>query len=98
PLPARAWEEEVFPARLQEYRTRWLDSLLAESGLLWLGCGIQRLTFCFREDTELFLESSPDAAGAEALFGPDAGKYSFWDLADKLQLSSAKLTNRLWDL
>jgi ATP-dependent helicase Lhr and Lhr-like helicase len=98
PLAARAWEEEVFPARLQEYRTRWLDSLFAESGLLWLGCGKQRITFCFREDTELFLESTPDAAGAEALFGPGAGKYSFWDLADRLRLSSAELTDRLWDL
>ncbi len=98
PLPARAWEEEVFPARLQEYKTRWLDSLLAESGLLWLGCGKQRLTFCFREDTELFLESSPDETPAEALFETGAGKYSFWDLADRLGLSSAELTDRLWDL
>ena len=98
PLPARAWEEEVFPARLQDYRTRWLDGLLAESGLLWLGCGTQRVTFCFREDAELFLESSADAGRAEALFEPGAGKYSFWDLADRLKLSSAELTDRLWDL
>jgi ATP-dependent Lhr-like helicase len=98
PLPARAWEEEVFPARLQEYKTRWLDSLLAESGLLWLGCGTQRLTFCFRDDVELFLESSPDETLAEALFETGAGKYSFWDLADRLRLSSAELTDRLWDL
>ncbi|MFI5369514.1 MAG: ATP-dependent helicase, partial [Spirochaetia bacterium] len=98
PLAARAWEEEVFPARLQDYRTRWLDSLLAESGLLWLGCGAQRLTFCFREDAELFLESTPDTAGVEALFGPGAGKYSFWDLADRMGLSSAELTARVWDL
>jgi ATP-dependent Lhr-like helicase len=98
PLPARAWEEEVFPARLREYKTRWLDTLLAESGLLWLGCGKQRLTFCFREDTELFLESSPDETRAEALFESGAGKYSFWDLADRLRLSSAELTDRLWDL
>ncbi len=98
PLPARAWEEEVFPARLQEYRTRWLDGLLAEAGLLWLGCGRQRLTFCFREDAELFLEAAPDETPAEALFESSAGKYSFWDLGDKLRLSSAELTDRLWDL
>jgi ATP-dependent Lhr-like helicase len=98
PLPARAWEEEVFPSRLREYRTRWLDGLLAEAVLLWLGCGNQRITFCFREDTELFLESSPEETRAEALFESGAGKYSFWDLADKLRLSSAELADRLWDL
>ena len=36
PLAARAWEEEVLPARLGPYCTAWLDSLMQTSDLLWL--------------------------------------------------------------
>ncbi|MGA2977393.1 MAG: DEAD/DEAH box helicase [Spirochaetia bacterium] len=101
PLPAHAWEEEVLPARLQGYRAQWLDSLLAEAGLLWLGCGNRRLTFCFRQDAELFLEDVP--ADASGLFPRAAGRYSFWDIVDHAragggQTGSTEISSRLWDL
>ena len=53
-LPARLWEEEVFPARLDAYTGRWLDTLFSEAGLVWLGCGKQRVGFCFGPDAELY--------------------------------------------
>ncbi len=56
--PARLWESELLPARLEPYYPSWLDSLLQESRLVWRGCGRERLTFVFPEDVEL-LEAEP---------------------------------------
>jgi ATP-dependent helicase Lhr and Lhr-like helicase len=98
PLPARSWEEEVFPARLEGYRTRWLDGLFSESGLLWLGYGKQRVAFCFEQDVELFTEGSAADTRADSLFPAGAGRYSFWDLAEHARLPSAELTDLLWEL
>jgi ATP-dependent helicase Lhr and Lhr-like helicase len=95
PLPAAAWEEEVFPARMTGYRAPWLDALADGSRLLWLGCGTGKLTFCFPSDVDLFL---PDAPQADESFLPAGGRYSFWDLASSTGLASAELARRLWDL
>jgi ATP-dependent Lhr-like helicase len=97
-LPASAWEEEVFPARLRGYRTQWLDTLLAGAPLFWFGCGKGRISFCFSSDTELFLGDSPDAELLGAVFPAAPGRYSFWDLADSSGLHSVDLAGKLWDL
>jgi ATP-dependent Lhr-like helicase len=54
PLPAGLWEREVFPARMDYFRTEWTDSLLREHGLCWFGTGPRNIGFCFPEDLELF--------------------------------------------
>jgi ATP-dependent Lhr-like helicase len=103
PLPAHLWEEEVLPARLEGYRTGWLDGLLAEAGLLWMGCGRRRLTFCFQQDAELYFESSraPDAAD---ILPRQSGRFSFWDIVDHARegpsgiRETSEVAARLWDL
>ena len=100
PLPAHAWEEEVLPARLAGYRKQWMDSLLREAGLLWVGCGRRRLTFCFAQDLELFLDAADKGS---ALIPSAAGKYSFWDVVDHARAGgippagSVETATRLWD-
>jgi len=37
PAEAGAWESEIFPARLYPYDPSWLDTLMQEGGLMWLG-------------------------------------------------------------
>jgi ATP-dependent Lhr-like helicase len=83
--PARLWETDLLPARLEPYYPSWLDSLLQESELVWRGCGRERLTFTFPEDVELLLRGdvSPEpreeigprgdspTGGGEASAGPD---------------------------
>ena len=108
PLAANLWEEEVLPARLEGYTGRWMDGLLSEAGLLWLGCGKRKLTFCFEQDAELYLD--PDRAdreraeGAAAILPAAAGKFSFWDIVDHARQGAAGLhessavADRLWDL
>ena len=108
PLAAHLWEEEVLPARLQGYTAHWMDGLLAEAGLLWLGCGRRRLTFCFEQDAELYLEAdradSERAAAAAKMLPAAAGRFSFWDIVDHAREStpdlreSSAVADRLWDL
>ena len=54
--PARAslWEGEILPARLEPYYPQWLDSLITQSDLRWIGCGKETLAFCMEDDLDLF--------------------------------------------
>jgi ATP-dependent Lhr-like helicase len=96
-LPARLWEEEVFPARLDGYSPRWLDTLFSEAGLLWFAGGKERIGFCFGPDAELYLEKTLKGP-VEDVFPSKSGKFSFWDLVDSTQLGSGRLAEALWDL
>ena len=58
PAPAALWEAEILPARLDPYYPSWLDSLMQESELGWLGCGQAKLMFTFPSDLELFREAA----------------------------------------
>ena len=108
PLAANLWEEEVFPARLDGYTARWLDGLLAEAGLLWLGCGKRKVTFCFEQDAELYLDTdradAERSAGASAILPASTGRFSFWDIVDHARQEAAgphessEVADRLWDL
>ena len=85
-LPARLWEEEVFPARLDGYSPRWLDTLFGEAGLLWFGAGKERVGFCFGPDAELYIEGASKAA--DAIFPGRSGKHGFWELVDFSKMDS----------
>jgi len=65
--PGRAglWETDFLPARLSPYYTSWLDTAMRDHGLLWFGCGSERISFCFDADYELFSGSVNGANGAE---------------------------------
>ncbi len=53
PVEANLWESEILPARLHPYDPSWLDSLLQEGGLFWLGSQDHHITFCFESDVDL---------------------------------------------
>ena len=65
PLGAGEWEAEILPARQGDYHPSFLDSLLQEGELSWMGCGRESLTFCAAPDRAFM-----DAPEGEAL--PDA--------------------------
>ena len=56
PAEAGTWESEIFPARLHPYDPSWLDTLMQEGGLLWVGSEGHRVTFCFESDLDLVRE------------------------------------------
>jgi ATP-dependent Lhr-like helicase len=56
PASADLWEQDIFPARLPQYRTGDLDLLLTESNLLWLGHLDKSVSFCLSDEKEMFAE------------------------------------------
>ncbi len=58
--PAAAWESEILPARLDRYDTSWLDTAMQASDLMWIGCGSEKLTFCYQMDLDLAATASTD--------------------------------------
>ncbi len=98
--PAAAWESDLLPARLSPYYPSWLDSLMQESDLEWLGCGPGRLTFAFPTDRELFREPQETAPGLDPqrLFPERRGRYDLAELAQHSGESTARVSDRLWQL
>jgi ATP-dependent Lhr-like helicase len=60
--PAHIWESEILPARLDRYDTSWLDTAMQASDLMWIGCGHEKITFCFQMDRDLIEHVPPKAA------------------------------------
>jgi ATP-dependent helicase Lhr and Lhr-like helicase len=58
PAEAEIWESEIFPARLKSYDPSWLDTLMQEGELFWVGNEGQRITFCYSQDLDLLREES----------------------------------------
>ncbi len=102
PAPAAAWEEELLPARLTPYYTSWLDTLLAESELLWVGVAPERLTFAFPGDLELVAGEVAEAREADeelaSLFPAGEGRFDLSELVRRSGLPSAEASARLWRL
>ncbi|MGH9464809.1 MAG: Lhr family helicase, partial [Thermoanaerobaculia bacterium] len=99
PAPAALWEGELLPARLDPYYPVWLDTLMQESELSWVGCGEERLTFLFSSDLELLapLDGEGTAADAPLAAALQSGEaVSFEELARRTGLPSAQLAGRLW--
>jgi ATP-dependent Lhr-like helicase len=101
PAPAAVWEEDLLPSRVSDYQTAWLDAVLAEGDIMWLGCGEERLTFVGIEDRVLIeMEALPgeDPATLDRLFPALVGRFTLEDLVAHTRLDSAELTRALWRL
>ncbi len=100
--PAGLWETEILPARMRGYQTPLLDGVLQESGLRWVGCGRERLTFCFEHDLDLLAGPAegegPDGSGngAASLFPDPHGRYDFSTLQELAGLDAPALAAALW--
>jgi ATP-dependent Lhr-like helicase len=109
PSTAEGWEKHILPARMSPYYGSWLDGLLSSSGLLWFGCGKEKLSFAFADDLELFLDRDHNT-GAEAIdrdsgsdgllrfFPSTAGRYSVQDIVKFSNSESRTVTKKLWSL
>jgi ATP-dependent Lhr-like helicase len=105
PAEAGMWEAEIFPARLQAYDPSWLDTLMQEGDLQWLGSEGHRIAFCFEAELDLLQEDIPQLFPEEPrqevlleeLFPDPGGRYDFSALLRHAHLDPAKLTERLWN-
>ena len=107
---AELWESEIFPARTRAYATSWLDTIMLEGNLQWVGGEKHRISFCFEPDFDLMLEAeekrengNPQTQqmlgneGGKDLFPEEAGRYDFSTLMQTSTLSAASLADRLWE-
>ena len=51
---------------MRTYQTSMLDGVLQESNLRWLGCGSERVAFCFEPDIDLLGAGTPASADEES--------------------------------
>lgn len=58
PAPAELWESEIFPARLKPYDPSWLDSIMQQSDLRWIGMPGRRVAFSFEQDLDLLQDEN----------------------------------------
>ncbi|MCZ6508717.1 MAG: ATP-dependent helicase, partial [Acidobacteria bacterium] len=97
PAPAASWESDLLPARLEPYYPAWLDSVLQESALEWLGAGRERLTFAFPEERELRVtEAATELPAPLAAELANGRRRSFEELLGSGSLPSDQLTDGLW--
>jgi ATP-dependent Lhr-like helicase len=99
PAPAGLWESEIFPPRLQSYGCSWLDNIMQQSELRWIGSGNRRVCFYFEPDLDLMKESGiakEGSSGLTRLFPDGAARYDFSTLLRVSKLRPAELAERLW--
>jgi len=109
PALAARWESEIFPARVKTYDSTWLDAIMLESDLRWIGTGNRRILFCFESDLDLIQrgaglqpEVTDDRANGKEAFElgvlfPDIGpRYDFSTLLKISGWRPAQLADRLW--
>ena len=101
PATAESWEEDLLPARMDPYYSSWLDSLLAESELMWVGSGAQKVVFTLEGDRELLGEGEEEEekedGGIESLIPEGPGRFGFGELAEYSGLGTRELTTQVWE-
>ncbi len=96
---AELWEAEILPARMSRYDGAWLDSLMQEGDMHWLGVDKGKVSFCLDDDLPLLLPVRGDSAEDELRdLLPDAhARYTLQALAMKTSQRMQELVARLWD-
>ncbi len=97
PAPAAAWETTILPARVDSYHPEWLDTLLVETELRWVGCGKGKLTFILADDHPLLgPPETGDSTSVEQLFPHRLGRFGLEELQRHTQRSTSDLATQLW--
>ena len=102
PAPIGLFEQDLLPARLKPYRASWLDALMAESSLTWVGCSHQKMLFTLETVRDLFPVGEINARDQELMdcsFPEGPGRFSLLDLQEHRKGADLKeLTGDLWHL
>ena len=70
-LPAALWETEILPARISMYQPAWLDALMQEGDMFWLGGPGRQVSFVYQADLDLMAESPGPADLNDAFSEPE---------------------------
>ncbi|MDQ7825299.1 MAG: DEAD/DEAH box helicase [Candidatus Eremiobacteraeota bacterium] len=109
PLSAALWESEIFPARFPLYSPSWLDTLMAEGEVRWIGTKPEHIAFSFQGDTDLagsrgeagegreLSARGKGAPGFESLLPDNERRADFPSLVRISGYDPETLAARLWD-
>lgn len=104
PLPAPLLERDLLPARVADYSSSWLDSVVQDSDLIWFGEGRERIVFCFEDQLDLLRTAAEE--GAEP---PDSetqppddrdiapARHTYAELQRASGLPPSRYASRHWD-
>jgi ATP-dependent Lhr-like helicase len=98
PAPAALWESDLLPARSAAYHPRWIDGLLRDTTLQWVGCGEGVITLI--PDADRLLLAGPDRGheddDTDDLFPHRLGRFTTADLALQHETTVGEVSDRLW--
>ncbi len=98
PLDAGLWEAEVLPARLHGYLSSWLDEVMQEGNLRWVGGEKRTVALCFEDDLPLLRDEAYEGTegGSKSIFPDALGRYDFSTLLQVTGLRPDDLSDLLW--
>jgi ATP-dependent Lhr-like helicase len=97
-LPVSSWESDIFPSRIQGYKTQWLDTLIRDTNLRWTGQAKQQIKFFFSDELNLIQnKNGKNASMPEDILPDPSAKYDFETLAAKTRIDPKELTDHLWN-
>jgi ATP-dependent helicase Lhr and Lhr-like helicase len=75
PTAAGAWETDILPARSGRYSAAWVDQIIQEDELRWVGTGKSEIALCYGEDLDLLPAfRTGEASGASCVVGRGSGE------------------------
>jgi ATP-dependent Lhr-like helicase len=97
PGKAELWETDILPSRINPYELSWLDTLIADSDLIWMGQARQTLIFCFESEMSLFMTSNVKT-DLSHIFPDPSGRYRLMELCNHADMQSQEMSSMLWSL
>ena len=107
---AHLWESEILPARLADYDPSWLDAVMLEGDLCWIGVAAAQIMFAWQTDLDLFRgdqeEGEPLADNAEEavaanplleILRPGGGRFDFSSLMQIAGVPASQLAEMVWE-
>jgi ATP-dependent Lhr-like helicase len=103
PLPVALWETDVLPRRVPGYQPAALDALCASGEVVWVGAGLDRAAFYFREDAGALGAQDPGERPTgdvhDAIREALRRSAEFWpDLLAESGLDADEALSALWEL
>jgi ATP-dependent Lhr-like helicase len=95
PVAVALWESDVLPARVADYQPAWLDALMDQTDLLWLGSAGQKVALLPRQALELFHDG---ADVAQTLLADPFARYTVESVAKRTGRQLADVARELWEL
>jgi ATP-dependent Lhr-like helicase len=99
PASAHLWEEDILPARMENYQPSWLDALMNSTPLLWFGSGMEAVAFALEPETGIFAAPrEKDMETSRHLFPDERGRYDLFAISAQAAIGTEEATRRLWEL